>query len=234
MSCDRLHDALNELDDALIEEVEALRGKPRSVRRRWVRPVAVAACFCVMAMTLLAIQAYDLWKTPDTSTQGGDDAAGTVDGSTGEETHVTEIQPEVTVTEPYLDGSTTIPVVGNATQPTKTGTGALTQIVEKPAVKMRIVNWDENGFVGVITEHVDTDVFAIGSKVTVRFLEHTGFEVTEGEFVSYHTRVPTEDELPIDSEVTVQIKETSVPDQGESDELIVYAGMISVEQLGAE
>ncbi len=55
MNANNLHDALNQLDDNLIEEVDKLRAKPKSRGRLWQRGLAAAACLCIIALSVLAV-----------------------------------------------------------------------------------------------------------------------------------------------------------------------------------
>ena len=55
MNAHNLHDALNQLDDKLLEEVDKRRAKPKSTSRLWRRGLAAAACLCVIAVSVLAV-----------------------------------------------------------------------------------------------------------------------------------------------------------------------------------
>lgn len=55
MNAHNLHDALNQLDDKLIEEVDKRRAKLKSYKRLWRRGLAAAACLCVIAVSALAV-----------------------------------------------------------------------------------------------------------------------------------------------------------------------------------
>ena len=55
MNANNLHDALNQLDDKLIEEVDKLRAKPKSRGRLWRRGLAAVACLCIIAVSVLAV-----------------------------------------------------------------------------------------------------------------------------------------------------------------------------------
>lgn len=56
MNAYNLHDALNQLDDELIEQVDKLRAKPKSNKRVWQRLLAVAACLCIVTVAVLAVR----------------------------------------------------------------------------------------------------------------------------------------------------------------------------------
>ena len=52
MNPEYIHDALNYLDDDLIQQADAVRSRPSSPRRPWRRWAALAACLCVAAAVL--------------------------------------------------------------------------------------------------------------------------------------------------------------------------------------
>ena len=45
---DNIHDALNLLDDDLIEEVEYLRNRKKRENKKWISWTAMAACMCIV------------------------------------------------------------------------------------------------------------------------------------------------------------------------------------------
>ncbi len=68
MNAHNLHDALNELDNELIEEVDQLRSKPKHQRRIWQRLLAVAACLGIVAVSILAVRELHLIPSDGNST----------------------------------------------------------------------------------------------------------------------------------------------------------------------
>ena len=56
MNANNLHDALNQLDDKLIEEVDERRTQPKSNKHVWQRLLAAVACLCIVTATLLTIR----------------------------------------------------------------------------------------------------------------------------------------------------------------------------------
>ncbi len=218
MTIELLHEALNGLDDALVEEVAALRVRPRRMTHRIAYPVAIAACFCIMSVVLLVTRFGEMWQPIDKGTDGE------IGHATDINTAITEIKPEDDiVTEPYLDGSpgsTTTVLAGNAA-PTKTT--ARPQTAERPTALVRITRWKKDGFVGVVTGAEDTDVLKSGDIVTVQFAENIGFEVTEGDYVTFYCHAPTEEDFPVDSVVKVRFKSKPVADQVEDDAVVLYA-----------
>ena len=55
MRADNIHDALNLLDDSIVQQVERVRSKKR---QRWYYWAAVAACFCIIAVGALRAMSF--------------------------------------------------------------------------------------------------------------------------------------------------------------------------------
>ena len=233
MTSEQLHEALNELDDKLIEEAETVRNKPRRLPRRSAYGIAVAACFCVAAVALLAMKMHRLSQLLDKEPTG--ESAYTAASHT-------ELGTETTVTEPYLDGDngtdTTTVQAGAATDintvmttnmtPHTMGTSASLNLAERPTAIVRITAWDGNGFRGVVIRGEDTDAVTAGEAVTVAFMENIGFEVNDGKYVTFNCHAPTEEDFPIDSVVKVQFVRRSVGAEGES---VLYADVVGFEAV---
>ena len=230
MTSEQLHEAMNELDDELIEEVEAVRSKPRKLPRRAAYGIAAAACFCVLSVALLVMQMHRLSQPLDKELTGESNHNTTVN---------TELGTETTVTEPYLDsdngiGTTTVQA-GEATDvnmatttkkvPHTIGTSGSANSMERPTAVVRITSWDDNGFRGVVIRGEDTDAVAAGEPVTVAFMENIGFEVNDGKYVTFNCHAPTEGDFPIDSIVKVQFVRKSVGTEGES---VLHADVVGV------
>lgn len=56
MNPEHIHDALNHLDDDLIQQADAVRSRPSSPRRPWRRWATLAACLCVVVAAALWFQ----------------------------------------------------------------------------------------------------------------------------------------------------------------------------------
>lgn len=75
MKQDKIHDALNLLDDEMIEEVDRLRNGRKKSKYAWVRWLSVAACFCVIFGGIYAMKNAEEEKGNKTQTEN---SAGTV------------------------------------------------------------------------------------------------------------------------------------------------------------
>ena len=60
MNQDKIHDALNLLDDDMIEAVDRLRVKKKKKKKRWVPYISVAACVLVLFVGLASAGALGL------------------------------------------------------------------------------------------------------------------------------------------------------------------------------
>lgn len=55
MSLDDMHDALNLLDDDMVEAVDALRSRKKKRKVHWVRWISLAACLCIAVISLYGV-----------------------------------------------------------------------------------------------------------------------------------------------------------------------------------
>lgn len=153
MNPEKLHDALNLLEDDLIIPVERLREKKRTFRWHYVG--AMAACLAVCALGLYGFGLLDRAKSNETA-------------------------PENVLVQEETE------IVGNGVVNQVQSTVA----VERPSVLVRIDKWEENGFAGTVWETVDTDLYPVGTPVTVRFEENAQLAVTEDTTVRYTHHTP--------------------------------------------
>lgn len=158
MNPEKLHDALNLLEDDLIIPVERLREKKRTFR--WRHFGALAACLAVVcALGLYGLGLFDRAKTNDTAPEeAGLQVENITDSEAGDEEIVDQAQ---------------------------TGIAA-----EVPSVLVRIDKWEENGFAGTVWETVDTDIYPVGTAVTVRFEKNIQLAVTDDSTTRYSHLTP--------------------------------------------
>lgn len=241
MKQEQIHDALNLLDDDLIEAVDALRDKAgisgeflkersRSQKSLWMKYMPVAACLCVVVLGMLAWQHYRInILNNDTcdgvgNTIGNDeDLDGMVnsDGLTGGPSQGLDgVAPDGTAPDEILDGA----VEGSVS------------LGEVPSVLVRIDEWQENGFKGSVAGIVDTDIFAEGTKIQVIFNENisVGIEINGG--MKFETGVPDKADFPIGSIVRVQFVKFEHATEDATDitgqENIIYAELIAPKDSG--
>lgn len=85
---------------------------------------------------------------------------------------------------------------------------------------VRIDTWQENGFTATVDGIVDTDIFPVGTVLTVEFEENIRIVQTDGEVISCTRRTPTKEDFPAGSTVQVMFH--------------IRDGVIFAEQIGTE
>lgn len=132
MNIDNIHDALNLLDDDIIEEVDKLRNKGKQSRQKekktvWLKTVSIAACLCIVVCAY-AVGKFGLGEDKMSNKEIAD--------------------------EEYVNEST-----GNNSSEQKKS--------NEPSVEVEIVSWEETGFTGKVKDSSDTNIYVVGSTVTV-------------------------------------------------------------------
>lgn len=139
MNIDNIHDALNLLDDDIIEEVDKLRNKGKQSRQKekktvWLKTVSIAACLCIVvcayAFGKLGLDGYKMSSREDIVNEG-------------------------ILDEEYVNDSK------------ETGSSEQKKSNE-PSVEVEIVSWEETGFTGTVKDSTDTTMYVVGSTVTVK------------------------------------------------------------------
>lgn len=227
MNIDNLHDALGLLDDDLIEEVDALRSERKQYNKscstkRVIRWTALAACLSVFLISICAVSI--LWRNGFGGQKKSMSSDEAVKGKV--------VKENETMSEDIDDSS--IKQESAITENTSEVTDASVSTAEVPSVLVEIKAWHEDGFVGTIAGIVDTEKYAIGTEVTVKFSE----EVYDGESsvtgVQYKEENTLDSEnFPIGSVVSVQFHSQEVtPSSTENDavdeEIVLYAESIAL------
>lgn len=210
MNIDNLHDALNLLDDDLIHEVDVLRseGMQQTIKgsRKWiVRWMSLAACFVIFlvsayAVSTLFLRGFGGAKKSDSSVMVEENTTIKGDSPTMEEDkEVLPSQQESTVT----DNSSA------ATGESKS---------DACEIKVEVTELKKEGFVGVIKESADTEMYTVGTELTVVLMEDKWLDVA----------------FPVGSVVIVRFmpQENTRPNGGtdiENTEYILYADEITFE-----
>ena len=226
MNIDNLHDALNLLDDDLIEEVEGLRSERKQQgrihSRKWsVRWTSVAAgllffVVSVYALSTLFHNGFGGAKKSDSSVMVEENTTIKGDSPTTEENkEALPSQQESTVT----DNSSA------ATGESKS---------EACEIKVEVTALKNEGFIGVIKESADTETYTVGTELTVVLMEDKW--LVEGDTIDVqHKDYVTDDvAFPVGSVVIVRYmpQEITKPNDGtdtEITEYILYADEITFE-----
>lgn len=226
MNIDNLHDALNLLDDDLIHEVDVLRSerKQQTIKgsRKWiVRWMSLAAGFVIFlvsayAVSTLFLRGFGGAKKSDSSVMVEENTTIKGDSPTTEEDKgALPSQQESTVT----DNSSA------ATGESKS---------EACEIKVEVTELKNEGFVGVIKESADTEMYTVGTELTVVLMEDKW--LVEGDTIDVHHKDYVTDDVafPVGSVVIVRFmpQEITKPNDGtdtENTEYILYADEITFE-----
>lgn len=207
MRPEKIQDALNYLDDDMIEEVDRLRQIPEKRKKVRLRYVSLAACFCLLMTGVIIASSRGLFDPDSAIKDEGSssvisdrETAGSNDGfekDSVKNEHFTaddEIKPE---TAGDLDSDGIEEEAGEESEE------------EMPGLLVRIDEWHNDGFSATVTEMIDTDVYPVGEKLEIRFDEGINV-VTPGEDGSYvwDQRVPAEDEFPVSTQVLIQFRDS--------------------------
>jgi len=144
---EKIHDALNLLDDDLIGEVEFLRNRKKRNNRKWMSWAAMVACVCIMMGSVYAgflggMKSFDAGTegTPMEGNQENQNAGGL---------EVEEENASIPENEKYND---------------KVEQEGLKEV---PAFLVKIETWEDSGFVGTIVGIEDTEIYRVGTAVYV-------------------------------------------------------------------
>lgn len=197
MNIDNMHDALNLLDDDLIEGVARLRNEKMQTMQKqrnkmWMSMVSVAACICIVAVSMYATDGFGLMVRKG-GVMGGEQSAGTAFEQEGE-------------------------LTGN-----EDGTEELKGATESPSVLVEIISWGENGFTGTVTGIVDTEKYPVGTTVSIQFHEDICIEVSGGDKTTSQNDIPDSEDFSVGSVVRVQFDKSDL----EANEVILYAETIT-------
>ena len=216
MNIDNLHDALNLLDDDLIHEVDMLRSErmQQTIKgsRKWiVRWMSLAACFVIFlvsayAVSTLLLRGFGGAKKSDSSVMVEENTVkdnikeeSVVDNTGDADENAMSSQQESTVTDN----------LSAATGESKSDTCE---------IKVEVTELKKEGFVGVIKESADTEMYTVGTELTVVLMEDKWLDVS----------------FPVGSVVIVRFmpQEITKPNDGtetENTEYILYADEITFE-----
>lgn len=188
MKQEQIHDALNLLDDDMIEAVAVLRASSvvddkRKQKVRWIKYMSAVACLCVVILGM------SVWinDKPDDGVNRPHNGMGMSDGE-----KMSEAETPGTVTDGNTDGITNENTDGNMDG------------LEVPSVLVKIEMWQENGFNGVVAGIVDTDIFKEDTKIQVIFMEDISVGILYEDGIKFEKRIPDKADFPTGSIVHVQ------------------------------
>lgn len=221
MNIDNLHDALGLLDDELIEEVEALRSERKvQVHRRSKRGVlryvslAASVLLCVVSVYVVGgffINVLTGGKKSDSSAIVGENEA-----IKGESATIESDQDAV----PPQDSSTESENTSAATGEAKS---------EAHEIIVEVTELINAGFVGVIKESADTEIYTVGTELTVLMIEKDSTGGNSTIDVQHLTDELSDVAFPVGSVVIVRFMNQDVVDTG-SEEIMLYADEVTFEE----
>ena len=235
MKPEQIHDALNLLDEDLIEAVEQLRDKAdlecesedarqkifgeNERRISWMKYMSLAACLCVVILGAFA------WQQIRQNFPGNDkvDGAGNPYGNDEDFDGMLEGSGLTGSQGDGLDGDVAEGENGGnndgatADLPDDGATDTNISVGEVPSVLVRIETWTENGFEGVVAGLVDTDIFDVGADIQVFFDDNIGVCIPIVGGMTFEAGAPDRKDFPEGSVVRVQFVKCEQASEGTGD-----------------
>lgn len=208
MNHEKIHDALNLIDDSMIEEVDRLRASGRKSRKLRISLISAAACLCILLLGV-AITASSGLLRPDN----------VVSDSAYPEITENRNNSDKTDGEYYTFGNSGSPDYA-APQPDET-----------PSVLVKISSWQDDGFTGTVAGIVDTTKYSVGTQVKVIMGEHICIVTPANNGYHYTQRTPEPADFPAGSVVRVQFGSSAIKAQdndNSSAQIILYAEAIEL------
>ena len=222
MNIENIHDALNLLDDDMIEAVEQLRNeKPQSINKykknTWIRWVAMAACLC------LVVGSYYLT-----------DGFGLISYKGENHDSIKEESGDWTPNHGASESLGSVPESDNDEDGTDVTDDMSGEEVDLQKVMVQIVSWGEQSFTGTVVG--DTDAFEDGMTVSVQFEETFYVELSNEHGTEHFSGEKIAEVMPVESIVLVEFskQETVLHSTKDEDntmtkvELIIYAETITL------
>lgn len=230
MNIENLHDALNLLDDDLIHEVDVLRSERKQQTKRrsrkWiVRWMSLAAGFVIFlvsayAVSTLFLRGFGGAKKSDSSIMVEENSIGdnikeesTVDKTDDADENALPSQQESTVN----DNSSA--VTGESKS-------------EAHEVKVEVTALTQDGFVGIIKESADAEVYTVGTELTVLLNEKDGAGESSAIDIQHKDNVVDDVAFPVGSVVIVRfMSQGNTGPNGETDvereTFVLYADSVT-------
>ena len=199
---ENLHDALNLIDNDMIEAVDTLRQKKIKKKRISIRIVTTAAsCFFVALFCIIAIKFIDL---PDSSPHDeGKINNGEVKNEISES--IDSEEPDGEYNDEYSDSaSDNFEEEASGSMSDMENSGGMPNLtLEK--VTLTVSELDAHGFYGIIIDERDNVIFSVGDTVRVVFSESANEKhpvLSEGDIVDVTYYEYEEEGIIIAEEIT--------------------------------
>ncbi|MBE6686179.1 MAG: hypothetical protein E7591_03000 [Ruminococcaceae bacterium] len=199
MRPEKLHDALNYLDDDLIISADKRRRNRDEDKRIWFRIIPAAACFCLILTGVLVARHTGMLDSKDsvvqeetqieTSLHSEDN--GSFDGEASQSSPL-----------PGVDDNSSSGLKNESTD--DFSNESISESEERPSFIVTIEKWDKNGFDGIISEIADTKLFPEGTKVKVVFSDRCRILTPIENGYSDRAGTPCPEEFPAGTKVCIQ------------------------------
>ena len=225
MNIDNLHDALNLLDDELIEEVEVLRNKRNLEAKRHIKKWVARWTRIAAGLLLCFVSVYAIGSLFSKEVGGGK-KSDTSSSVVGEGTNI-ELENKGNADgkdhyEHVTDGS-------SSDDNTSTGTGESTSDARE--IKVEVTALVREGFMGIVKESADNELYAIGTELTVVLPEEYQIGENGTTNVGHKDQEIGDVAFPVGTVVIVRfmMQENTVPNDGTETTNILYADEITFE-----
>lgn len=148
MNGKELFEGMGNIDEHFIEEAE-YGTISKTITFPWMKIGAMAACFGLIVCSFLFWQPHEIGQTPSDS-----------------KTQVPAVE-----SEPAMETEWKSDQADLASAPDQQ------PVAEVPSVILRVDQMTENGFIGTVTELVDTDILEIGMELNVVYASDTRNEI---------------------------------------------------------
>lgn len=216
MNIDNLHDALNLLDDDLIHEVDVLRSEGKQNNRRYSRKWIVRWTSLAAGLVLFVVSAYAvsaLWLKGFGGAEKSDSSVMVEENMVGE--NIKEESAEVETDNNAMPSHQESTVNDNSS--VVTGESK----TEAYEVKVEITAWMQEGFIGIIKESDYTDVYTVGTELTILLNEQDSEGETSAIGVQHKDNAEDDAEYPVGSVVVVRFMKQ------ENTEFVLYADSVT-------
>lgn len=238
MNIDNIHDALNLLDDDMIEAVDKLRNEKTQIikmhrKNTWIRWVSIAACICLVLVSVYVTNGFGLmsYKGASNDMAKEETLSGTStmeNESVNDDDSIKEVGG-VEQNEAEEDGT-------DVTDEMSGGSENKNELIETPSVLVEIVSWGENGFTGTVTGIVDTEKYPVGTTVTVKFNDDIHIKVSTENGTTCKEYIPDSTDFPVGSIVCVQFDKQETVEHSSNgtdnnmskEEYVLYAETITL------
>jgi len=188
MKEEKMLDALSFLDDDMIEAVDKRRRQSRQIRRYSARFLALAASICIVFAGLYLAQASGFFPFI----------------SNDKENESSPPQNNFPIKEEASNSFDE-----NTEEVPKHESDIVIQ--EVPSVLVAITAWSAEGFEGIVSGILDTEIFKIGESVTIVFEEDISVEVLlEDETYQEIEKIPDKKDFPVGTVVKIRFRDYEV------------------------